>query len=605
VNDYDIRMVRSASDIPGFVAWLDQHPGRLGLDTETDDAKAVFKHGFRCHIVSVGASDGSGWSVSGADRPLARAFIMAVFKGSKRRVWAHNANYDAWVVRKTLALKLDSLRCTLLGARVAWPGLKNHGLKDLRPETANTKKALQEAWELHTGAPVRGTDWLARAVAELPLETPALLAYATVDAIECAILADDLAALEWARAHIIREIKVDQMWRWTGYEGILIDVPDLLILIADIEGAMDAATVRLGFRPATSGNAPQAFAARLGVELPLTEKGSPSMAQDARKLAIVPEESLVEWHYFCDVLEILSSLTKLVEIRDKTDINNRVHPKINTAQAITGRSSVTEPAMQNLRSAKDPKKQAAAYALNPGLVRSQRHVLMAEEGKVLVGCDLSHVEPSLLAVATGDRGLIAAVGRENDIYVEIAAKVWGDAARDVDATGGRTPAADKLRSAAKVVLLSLMYGKGDKMLANDLRLTVKEASKLKRQILDAYPTMKKWIERQKKLVQWGGTPETLSGRRLFGDTKKPYTAVNYIIQGSAADVFKDFCIAIGARLPPGARPFLPVHDEIVIECLPEQVEDVMALLAEEMHVEMDCVEVWGDPKVLGRHWAKA
>lgn len=607
MSGYNIRLVRSESDIPRFLDWLTQHPGRLALDTETDAANHVFRHGFRCHIVSVGASDGSGWSVSAADRPLARRVITETFQGARRRVWAHNANYDAWVIRKTLGLKLDSLRCTLLGARVAQPGLKSHGLKDLRPETQTRLDALKAAWELHTSSPILGAgrDWLARAVSELPLETPALLVYATIDAIECARLADDLAALDWARPHILREVKVDQMWRWTGYDGIRIDVGDLQRLIQDIEGAMAAAEARLGFAPATSGNTVHAFVTRLRVELPLTAKGAQSLAQAARTVAVVPEESLDDWHYFCDILEIQASLGKLREIHEQLDINGRVHPKINTAKAITGRSSVTEPAMQNLRSAKDPKNQPAAYALNPGLVRSQRHVLMAEPGNVLVGCDLSHVEPSLLAVATGDPGLIRAVGRTNDIYVEIAAKVWGETARDVDETGKRTPAADKHRSAAKVILLSLMYGKGDKMLANDLRLSVKDAAKLKRQIMDAYPTMKKWIERQKKLVEWGGTPQTLSGRRLFGDPTKPYTAVNYIIQGTASDVFKDFCIAVGERLPEGARPFLPVHDEIVIECLAEQADAVKAILAEEMYVEMNGVEIWGEPTLLGDHWGKA
>ena len=607
MNGYNIRLVRNEADIPRFLDWLTQHPGRLALDTETDDAKNVFKRGFRCHIVSVGASDGSGWSVSGADRPLARRVITETFQGARRRVWSHNANYDAWVIRKTLGLKLETLRCTLLGARVAQPELKSHSLKDLRPETQTTLNALQAAWELHIGSPVRGAgrDWLARAVAELPLATPALLVYATVDAIECARLADDLAALDWARPHILREVEVDKMWRWTGYDGIRIDVADLQRLIDDIQGALAAAEARLGFAAATSGNAVHAFVTRLGVELPRTAKGAPSLAQTARTVAVVPEESLADWHYFCDILEIQASLGKLREIYDQLDINGRVHPKINTAKAITGRSSVTEPAMQNLRSAKDPKKQPAAYALNPGLVRSQRHVLMAEPGNVLVGCDLSHVEPSLLAVATGDPGLIRAVGRTNDIYVEIAAKVWGDTAREVDENGKRTPAAEKHRSAAKVVLLSLMYGKGNKMLANDLRLSVNDAARLKRQILDAYPTMKKWIERQKKEVEWGGTPQTLSGRRLFGDLAKPYTAVNYIIQGTASDVFKDFCISVGERLPEGARPFLPVHDEVVIECRPEQADAVMTILAEEMYVQMGDVEIWGEPVLLGEHWGKA
>jgi DNA polymerase-1 len=607
VSGYDIRLVRNESDLPAFLDWLAQHPGRLALDTETDNAKHVFNPGFGCHIVSVGASDGSGWSVSGADRRLARRVITETFQGTRRRVWAHNANYDAWVIRKTLGLKLESLRCTLLGARVAHPGLKSHGLKELRPETQSTLDALQAAWELHTGSSVRGAgkDWLARAVSELPLATPALLAYATVDAIECARLADDLAALDWARPHILREVKVDQMWRWTGYDGIRVDAPDLQRQIGDIEGALAAAEERLGFVPAPAGNAVHTFVARLGVELPLTPNGAPSLAQPARRVAVVPEESIDDWHYFCDILEIQASGAKLREIYSHVDINGRVHPKINTAKAITGRSSVTEPAMQNLRSAKDPKNHPAAYALNPGLLRSQRHVLMAEPGNILVGCDLSHVEPSLLAVATGDPGLVRAVGRDKDIYVEIAAKVWGATARDVDEQGKRTPAAEKHRSAAKVVLLSLMYGKGDKMLANDLRLPIKDAAKLKRQILDSYPTMKKWIERQKKLVEWGGTPQTLSGRRLFGDTGKPYTAVNYIIQGTASDVFKDFCIAVGDRLPRGARPFLPVHDEIVIECPPEQAETVMTILAEEMYVEMDGVEIWGEPALLGEHWGKA
>ncbi|GAA1134223.1 DNA polymerase [Arthrobacter flavus] len=605
MSRYTARALQDEADLANFQRWLVGHPGRLGLAMISDPKDQLFQKGFRCHLLAVGAQDGSGWVVATEDRDLARRFGVALFHGEKRRVWAHDANATAWAIRRTLDLKLDSLRCTLLGARVAWPGAKPDPENALNAHLAPALTSLRATWGERTGKQVHGEEWPARAAAELPLADPALLSYAAGKAVECAQLADELAAIEWARPHILREVAVDQMWRWTGYDGIRVDTQELMSLIASIEGALDGASSALGFIPATSGPEVHSFIRRLGAELPKTATGAASLAQNTRHLAEVPEKSSKDWQYFCDVLEIRSSLTKLTEIRRCLDIDGRVHPTINTTKAITGRSSVTEPAMQNLRSAKDPKRQPAAYALNPGLIRSQRYILMADPGKVLIGCDLSHVEPSLLAVVTQDPELIKAVDRENDIYVEIAAKVWGLPAREVDQNGKRTETAEKHRSAAKTILLSLMYGKGDKMLAYDLRMSLAEAGKLKQQILSAYPIMNRWISAQRKLVQLGGTPSTLAGRRLFGDMTKPYTAVNYIIQGSAADIFKDFCLAVGARVPAGTRLFLPVHDEIVLECFPEQVDDVSVILKEEMHLELDGVEIWGEPTVLGEHWGKA
>ena len=63
------------------------------------------------------------------------------------------------------------------------------------------------------------------------------------------------------------------------------------------------------------------------------------------------------------------------------------------------------------------------------------------------------------------------------------------------------------------------------------------------------------------------------------------TAVNTVIQGSAADLIKLAMLAVRSRLAAEerrARMLLQIHDELVLEVPPDELEPVASLIVEEM-----------------------
>lgn len=98
---------------------------------------------------------------------------------------------------------------------------------------------------------------------------------------------------------------------------------------------------------------------------------------------------------------------------------------------------------------------------------------------------------------------------------------------------------------------------------------------------------------------------TLDGRNLPLLSDAPYRAVNYSIQASAAEMFKKMTRDVAARLPSGARCLIPVHDELVVECLELDADSVADIIREAMRVEVAGILVWGEPEILGPRWRKS
>lgn len=576
--------------------WLNEHPGRLSVDTETTGLD-VFEEGFEVGVVAFGHSNGDALVLNGRDRELVRAVTSAAFRG--RFVWAHHAMYDSWVLRKVFGLRVDSLRCSQVAARVARPGQMSYSLKAMRPTTKTAQDNLKARWEEVSGKKVLGSNWLPEAVRGLSSSDPALIAYVAEDAVETARLVDELvdAADELTRDAMLAEVRVDQVWRWAGYGGLRLDVDRAKKAHTEATARLASEIEHFGFNPATGNKAKHEWAAAYGIVLPLTDKGAMSFSKGARKFAEVPDASRTEWLRFCQTATDAAKMGKLKEMLEGRD-DDRVHPHIgvNTA-ARTGRMSISGPALQNL----------AGGAFEPGVEDDTglRGLLLADSEMVLVGCDLSHVEPSIMAAASGDPLLQAHCEPGMDVYVEAGVAVWGEAAREVGEDGDLTPAAQGMRKKMKVVVLALMYGMGDKSLASSLGVSIPEAAAVRKKVLTVYPKVGRWIDARRADAKRCRTLRTLSGRPLPDVRHKPYLATNYTIQGSAADLFKSMCVEVSDKLPAGARLWLPVHDELVVECRPEAVDEVVELLASCMRREVEGVLVWGEPKVLGEKWAKA
>ena len=239
----------------------------------------------------------------------------------------------------------------------------------------------------------------------------------------------------------------------------------------------------------------------------------------------------------------------------------------------TGRLSSTEPNLQNI-----PVRTEEGSRL--------REAFTAEEGKVLVDADYSQIELRLLAALSGDEVMCSAFLEGEDIHKRTAAKVYGVSEDMVT---------HKMRSTAKTVNFSIIYGISDYGLATDLGISYKEASDLIKEYNNQFPGVTSYLESLRKSGEEKGYAVTMYGRkRILNELKSQNrniknfgyrAAMNTPIQGTAADIIKiamnRVSKALAERLP-GAKLGMQVHDELICDCDIKDKDLCASILKEEM-----------------------
>lgn len=235
----------------------------------------------------------------------------------------------------------------------------------------------------------------------------------------------------------------------------------------------------------------------------------------------------------------------------------RLHTTFNQVGAATGRLSSSDPNLQNIPIRSDlGRKIRAAF-----LATSDDHILMS--------ADYSQIEFRVLAHFSGDPGLVSAFQKGKDVHIHVAALLYGLPHAEVT---------DAMRQAAKGVAYSLIYGKTPFTLARDLKVPVGEASRLMDAFFKEFAGVTKFQEKVLSQARADLAVRTILGRlrRVPNIASKiryvreaaERTAVNAVIQGSAADLMKRAMIDAAhalAREAPGARILLQIHDELLIE----------------------------------------
>jgi DNA polymerase I len=282
--------------------------------------------------------------------------------------------------------------------------------------------------------------------------------------------------------------------------------------------------------------------------------------------------------------------------------DSRVHTSFNQAVATTGRLSSSDPNLQNIP------------------VRTQwgqriRRAFHADAGQRLISADYSQVELRVLAHVTGEKELIEAFKRGEDIHRRTAAEVY---AVEPDAV---TP---DMRRIAKVVNFGVVYGLSDFGLARDTGMSREDAHAF----IDAYfrnfPAVTAYLESVRNHAREYGWVETFIGRRRYiADIRAANRqlrfaaermAVNMPIQGGAADIMKQAMILVDAALRERglrSRILLQVHDELLLEAPAEEVDDLVILLRERMgaaealkvplDVDVKVGDNWGDMTPIARN----
>jgi DNA polymerase I len=253
--------------------------------------------------------------------------------------------------------------------------------------------------------------------------------------------------------------------------------------------------------------------------------------------------------------------------------DGRIHASFNQTVARTGRLSSDQPNLHNIP------------------VRSEegrrfRRAFIPREGTQLLVADYNQIELRVIAHLAQDPGLLSAFTSGADVHTETAKRVFSVEAADVTVA---------MRSKAKMVSYGLAYGMESYGLAQRLNVPVSEAQ----QILDAYfvafPNVQDYMDRAVAEARNKGYTETLFGRRRnIPELQSPNyrirqmgerQAMNAGIQGLAADIFKVALVRLDQALLDGhhrSRIVLQVHDEVVVEVVPEEDQVVRALTVDTM-----------------------
>ncbi len=251
----------------------------------------------------------------------------------------------------------------------------------------------------------------------------------------------------------------------------------------------------------------------------------------------------------------------------------RLHTSFNQTGAATGRLSSSNPNLQNI-------------PIRTELGREIRAAFVPREGWKLLAADYSQIELRLLAHMSGDRLLVEAFRNGEDIHTLTAAEVLGVPPLMV------TPEA---RRSAKAVNFGIVYGISAFGLAAQLGITRGEAERYIRNYFERYAGVRRFLDETIAQVRREGVTRTLFGRERpipDIDSRNPNqrgfaerTAVNSPLQGTAADLIKLAMVRIDAALEAGglkSAMLLQVHDELIFECPPEELEEVSRLVKREM-----------------------
>ncbi len=237
---------------------------------------------------------------------------------------------------------------------------------------------------------------------------------------------------------------------------------------------------------------------------------------------------------------------------------NRLHTEFLQTGTTTGRIASQSPNLQNI-------------PMHSERGRAIRHAFVAPEGFSLLALDYSQIELRLAAILSGDENLCEIFRNGRDVHTEVAAKVFGVEAGDVNA---------EMRRRAKVINFGILYGMGINALRQQLGTTTAETHAFYENYFNTFKTLSEYLESTKGFARTHGYTETLFGRRRqFPEMKSslPYVraqaermAINAPIQGTEADVIKLAMVRVDEMLEmegasADAHLLLQVHDELVYE----------------------------------------
>ncbi|MBI4288208.1 MAG: DNA polymerase I [Chloroflexi bacterium] len=283
----------------------------------------------------------------------------------------------------------------------------------------------------------------------------------------------------------------------------------------------------------------------------------------------------------------------LLELVDRK--TGRVHTTFNQTGTATGRLSSSEPNLQNI-------------PVRGDWGRKIRQAIVAAPGNLLLAGDYSQIDLRVLAHLSQDPALVAAFRRDEDIHRATASLVFGVPVSEV--TGEQ-------RRVAKTINFGVIYGMSGFGLEQATELTREQANQFIKAYFEKYPGITGYVETTKDKARNDGYVATLLGRRRYIPEinsanrqireSAERMAVNMPVQGTSADIIKVAMIHLYREMKKRglrSRMTLQVHDELVFDVPPEEMQEMKRLVLEIMPRALELsVPIKVDIKT-GKNWAE-
>ena len=314
-------------------------------------------------------------------------------------------------------------------------------------------------------------------------------------------------------------------------------------------------------------------------------------------------QALAHKHPLIDKILEFRGLKKLIStyiepFQQLTDpVDGKIHTTFTQALTATGRLSSLKPNLQNI-----PVRTAQGQQIRKAFVPSRK------DGYI-VSADYSQIELRIMAHLSGDEGMIEDFRSGHDIHAATAAKIFKVPVDQVTR---------EQRSRAKTANFGIIYGISAFGLSQRLSISRQESKQLIDQYFENYRGVREYIDRVVAECRQNGYVETVFHRKRFlpDINARNYNlrafaernAVNAPIQGSAADIIKLAMVSVWRKMKEEglkSRMVLQVHDELVFDVVPEELDRVMELAREQMEsvcsLSVPLIAECGS----GRNWLEA
>jgi DNA polymerase I-like protein with 3'-5' exonuclease and polymerase domains len=262
-----------------------------------------------------------------------------------------------------------------------------------------------------------------------------------------------------------------------------------------------------------------------------TETGQPIVDEGTLEGLDIPEAKAIN-----EYLMLQKRIAQIESWLKALGSDGRVHGKVITNGAVTGRMTHMSPNMAQVPNSGSP------YG------EDCRDLWIVDKGYKLVGIDASGLELRMLAHYMKDDAYTSEVV-SGDIH-----------------TANQRAAGLETRNQAKTFIYAFLYGAGDAKIGKIVGAGAKEGQDLKSRFLQNTPSLKELREKVSSIAKNSGTLPGLDGRRL--QVRSDHAALNTLLQSAGAIVMKQAVVLLDESLSKFGIDYkfvANVHDEWQIE----------------------------------------